>query len=79
MFISFMLLVILYASWTFNLACLTQLISEGYFKNKFWTRSLRSVFLVPPFAIAVILFVIAKDSLSSNFDNLRTVMKKRED
>jgi hypothetical protein len=37
------------------------------------------VFLVPPFAIAVILFVIAKDSLSSNFDNLRTVMKKRED
>ena len=51
----------------------------SYFKNKFWTRSLRSVFLVPPFAIAVILFVIAKDSLSSNFDNLRKVMKKRED
>lgn len=79
MFISyFIFALVVYLIYSFNLSCLTYLISEGYFDNKFWTRSLRATFLMPPFAIMIMLFVVLKDSLKTNLSNIKVVMKKRE-
>ncbi len=54
------------------------LIEHGYFDNPFWTRSLRSCFITPPFAIAIVLLIALKDSLKTNFENIKVIMKKRE-
>jgi hypothetical protein len=40
---------------------------------------MRSVFVMPPFAMVIMFLIIAKDSLHSNFENLKLVMKKRRD
>jgi hypothetical protein len=71
----------IYLVWTLNLYCLSYLIRRGYFQNELWTRSLRSSFLAPPFAIIILLFILLtclfKKSLKSNSENLQLVMKKR--
>lgn len=78
MFISyFIFAVVVYLAASFNLACLTHLINEGYFDNPFWTRSNRAVFLVPPFAIAIVTFILTVQSVKSNFQNIKQVLKKR--
>lgn len=79
MFISYFIFALAaYMAYSFNLSCLTHLIEEGYFDNPFWTRSLRAVFLAPPFAILIVAFIIAKDSVKSNIKNIGIVMKKRD-
>jgi len=75
-FISFCL--ILYVVYSINISCLTMLIEHGYFDNPFWTRSLRSCFITPPFAIAIVLLIALKDSLKTNLENIKVIMKKRE-
>ena len=57
---------------------LVSLIKEGVFNHPFWTRSMRSVFMVPPFAIGVAIMILLKDSIIDNLKNLSLVMKKRE-
>ncbi len=69
----------IYLVWSFNLTCLTYLIQEGYFENKFWTRSLRATFVAPPFAIVIFMTLFFKESVKSNWENIKFVMKKRED
>lgn len=80
MFISYIIFgLAVYLAYSFNLACLTYLIQEGYFDNKFWTRSLRAMFLTPPLAIGIFSLIALKDSLVKNWNNIQVVMKKRED
>jgi pilus assembly protein TadC len=80
MFISYFIFTLAtYTVYSFNLSCLTYLIEDGYFDNPFWTRSLRAMFLAPPFAILIVGFLVAKQSLKSNIKNIQVVMKKRED
>jgi hypothetical protein len=57
---------------------LVSLIKEGVFNHPFWTRSMRSDFMVPPFAIGVAIMILLKDSIIDNLKNLSLVMKKRE-
>lgn len=57
---------------------LVSLIKEGVFNHPIWTRSMRSVFMVPPFAIGVAIMILLKDSIIDNLKNLSLVMKKRE-
>jgi hypothetical protein len=40
---------------------------------------MRSVFMVPPFAIGVALMILLKDSLISNLKDLSLVMTKRKE
>ena len=68
-----------YLIYSFNLSCLTYLIQSGYFDSAFWTRSLRACFLAPPFAIAIFGTIALKESLITNWENIKVVMKKRED
>lgn len=68
-----------YVIYSFNLSCLTILLKNGYFENPFWTRSLRACFLAPPFAIAVVALIALKESAITNWENIKMVMKKRED
>lgn len=75
-FISFCL--ILYVVYTINISCLTMLIEHGYFENPFWTRSLRACFITPPFAIAIVMVIALKDSIKTNWENIKVIMKKRE-
>jgi len=79
MFSYLLLFSTIYLVCSFNLACLTYLIQEGYFDNKFWTRSLRASFVAPPFAIIIFMTIFFKDSLKLNWGNIKIVMKKRED
>jgi hypothetical protein len=67
-----------YLIWTLNMKVLVSLIKEGVFNHPFWTRSMRSVFMVPPFAIGVAIMILLKDSIIDNLKNLSLVMKKRE-
>lgn len=70
---------ITYVIYSINLSCLTALIQNGYFDKPFWTRSLRACFLAPPFAILIIVSIALKESAISNWENIKFVMKKRED
>lgn len=80
MILSYLLLLCtLYLVWSFNLSCLVFLIEQGYFSHKFWTRSLRSTFVTPPFAILVYSVIFFKESVSVNWENLKMVMTKRKD
>ena len=80
MMLSYLLLLCtLYLVWSFNLSCLVFLIEQGYFNHKFWTRSLRSTFVMPPFAILVYSVIFFKESVSVNWENLKMVMTKRKD
>ncbi len=80
MMLSYLLLLCtLYLVWSFNLSCLVFLIEQGYFSHKFWTRSLRSTFVMPPFAILVYSVIFFKESVSVNWENLKMVMTKRKD
>jgi hypothetical protein len=54
------------------------LIEHGYFENPFWTRSLRACFITPPFAIAIVMVIALKDSIKTNWENIKVIMKKRE-
>jgi hypothetical protein len=64
---------------TFNLTVLSALIKDGYFDHPFWTRSLRSMFIVPPFAIVIALVIFLIHSISTNFSNIKFIMTKRKD
>ncbi len=64
---------------SFNITCLRYLIDSGKFKHPFWTRSLRSVFLVPPFAILIICYMALKESLSDLGKNIKFITTKRKD
>lgn len=78
MFISYFIFVVtLYLVVSFNLSCLTHLINEGYLDHPFWTRSNRAVFVVPPFAILIVSFILAVDSVKTNVKNLDQILKKR--
>ena len=80
MMLSYLLLLCtLYLVWSFNLSCLVFLIEQGYFSHKFWTRSLRSTFVMPPFAIFVFSVIFFKESVCVNWENLKMVMTKRKD
>jgi len=70
---------IVYVIYSINLSCLIGLIDNGYFSSPFWTRSLRAVFLTPPFAIAIVCVIALKESLEVNWKNIQFIMKKRED
>lgn len=69
----------IYVVSTINLSVLRSLIDDGVFSNPFWTRSLRGIFIMPPFAIMVYLGIILKDSISYNLKNLKFIMTKRKD
>lgn len=68
-----------YIIYSFNLSILVALINDGYFNHRFWTRSMRAVFMVPPFAIAVGCLIFLKHSLVENFKNWLLVMEKRKE
>lgn len=74
----FLLTIMAYCLFVMNLACLRHLIDKSYFDNPFWTRSLRSVFMFPPFAIMIILAISAKESLAFVWENITFVMTKRK-
>jgi hypothetical protein len=74
----FFFYVIVYLIYTLNLQVLTELIRNGLFENKFWTRSLRSIFIMPPLAIILMVIILLKDSLKMNFINISKVMEKRK-
>lgn len=79
MILSYLLLFCtLYLVWSFNLSCLAYLINEGYFSHKFWTRSLRSTFLMPPFAIMAFSVIFFKESIKVNWENFKLVTTKRK-
>lgn len=78
MFNLFLLIVFTYTITTFNLMVLSSLIKEGYFDNPFWTRSLRSMFIAPPFAIMIAFGIFIKESLSTNLSNIKFIMTKRK-
>ena len=54
-------------------------IKDGYFNHRFWTRSMRSVFMVPPFALVVAGLIFLVYSLKENFKNFLFVMEKRSE
>jgi hypothetical protein len=70
---------IFYLVYSFNLTVLVAMIKDGYFNHRFWTRSMRGVFMVPPFAIFVACLIFLKHSLVENFKNWLFVMEKRKD
>lgn len=73
-----LLVVTAYFLISFNITCLRYLIDDGKFSNPFWTRSLRSVFMVPPFAILIVLAIVCKQSLSDLGKNVKFIMTKRK-
>jgi len=79
MFNTVLFYVTFYLIWTLNMKVLVSLIKEGIFDHPIWTRSMRSVFMVPPFAIGVALMILLKDSLISNLKDLSLVMTKRKE
>lgn len=68
-----------YLVYSFNLQVLTAMIKDGYFNHRFWTRSMRSVFMVPPFALVVAGLIFLVYSLKENFKNFLFVMEKRSE
>ena len=70
--------IITYCLFTVNLACLRYLIDNGHFDRPIFTRSIRAAFMVPPFAIIIIMSMSAKESLSFVWDNIKFVMTKRK-
>lgn len=79
MFGLLIILALLYTITSINIMVLKLLIENGVFSNPFWTRSLRGIFVAPPFAIMVYLVIIFKESLSHNLKNLKFIMTKRKD
>lgn len=79
MFNTVLFYVTFYLIWTLNMKVLVSLIKEGVFNHPFWTRSMRSVFMVPPFAIGVVVLILLKDSLIDNLKDLSLVMTKRKE
>jgi hypothetical protein len=68
-----------YFIWTANLAVLTAMIKDGYFNHPIFTRSIRAVFMLPPFSLVILFVLFLKESISENFTNFVFVMKKRKD
>lgn len=66
-----------YLVYSFNLTVLTAMIKDGYFNHRFWTRSMRAVFMVPPFALVLAGVIFFFHSLKENFTNFLFVMEKR--
>lgn len=79
MFNTVLFYVTFYLIWTLNMKVLVSLIKEGVFNHPIWTRSMRSVFMVPPFAIGVAVLILLKDSLIGNLKDLSLVMTKRKE
>ncbi len=68
-----------YLVYSFNLTVLTAMIKDGYFNHRFWTRSMRAVFMVPPFALILAGLIFLLHSLKENFSNFLFVMEKRKE
>jgi len=68
-----------YLVYSFNLTVLTAMIKDGYFNHRFWTRSMRAVFMVPPFALVLAGLIFLIHSLKENFGNFLFVMEKRKE
>jgi hypothetical protein len=59
------------------------LLDEGFLSHPFWTRSIRSLFLIPPFAMIYLigsgLIGICKDLFGSAFKIIAAYLTKRTD
>lgn len=75
---SFIFCVVFYVIWTLNLSTFVKLLDRGYFQHRFFTRSIRSVFSIPPFGFAAYSLIFLWESVGKNFTNYSIVMKKRE-
>lgn len=71
-------LVVIYFLISFNITCLRFLIDDGKFDNPFWTRSLRSALMIPPFAILIVLSIACKQSISDLIKNVKFITTKRK-
>ncbi len=64
-----------------NLYFLRTSIEAGYFDHPFWTRSMRSALLAPPFAIIYMMMyfitIWSFDLLKWSFCSIAMIMKKR--
>ena len=75
---SLLIAVLFYVVWTLNLSTFINLLNRGYFQHRFFTRSIRSVFSIPPFGFAAYSLIFLWESVGKNFRNYSIVMKKRE-
>lgn len=75
---SFIFCVVFYVIWTLNLSIFVKLLDRGYFQHRFFTRSIRSVFSIPPFGFAAAILIFLKESVNKNIKNYSIVMTKRE-
>lgn len=68
----------IYSLTSINLMVLKGLIDDGVFDHPFWTRSLRSIFVMPPFAILVLCGIYFIKSLKFNYENYKFITTKRK-
>ena len=82
----FLLIISFYLTATLNLSLLTHMVERGDLSSDFWTRSIRSVLIVPPLAILVFflhpnsegaIFSWIRKSLDSNCKTVFNILKKR--
>lgn len=78
MFTIFLIFAVVFFT-TFNATCLRFIIEDGKMNHHLFTRSIRMLFLIPPLAILVISYIVAKDSLMAFLANLKFISSKRKD
>lgn len=76
-FIAFLLWLALSIIFSMNLWTLLYLTRRGWFRSPFWSRSLRALFLIPPFALLAAGVLVMRLSFSLRSTDLAEILSRR--